>query len=138
MNIRTDIGEQLRWLVETNPDYLLTHPSNLKALVKQAIQSGVVLPNLKQLRTFGEVLPTETRQLCRRTWDIEIADVYSSEEAGCIALQCNQGAYHIQSENLLVEIVDDSGKPARPGQIGTRAYNDFAQFRYATHPIRHR
>lgn len=118
MNIRAAIDEQLDWLVEKNPDYLLTHPSNLKALVKQAMQSGTVLPNLKQLRTFGEVLPKETRQLCKRTWGIEIADVYSSEEAGYIALQCDHGAYHIQSENLLVEIVDDSGEPTRRGQIG--------------------
>ncbi len=118
MNIRTDIGEQLDWLVEKNPTYLLTHPSNLKALIKRAIQRDIVLPNLKQLRTFGEVLQEETRQLCRSAWSIEIADVYSSEEAGYIALQCDQGAYHIQSENLLVEIINDRGEPARPGQIG--------------------
>ncbi len=118
MNIRTDIGEQLGWLVEKNPDYLLTHPSNLKALVNQAIQRGIVLPNLKQVRTFGEVLTEETRQLSKRAWGVEIADVYSSEEAGYIALQCDHGTYHIQSENLLVEIVDDSGEPTRPGEIG--------------------
>jgi len=118
MNIRADIGEQLDWLVEKNPDYLLTHPSNLKALVKRAIQDSVALPNLKQLRTFGEVLPEETRQLCRGAWGIEIADIYSSEEAGYIGFQCDQGAYHVQAENLLVEIVDDRGDPARPGEIG--------------------
>ncbi len=118
MNIRADIGDQLYWLVEKNPDYLITHPSNLNALVKLAMQRGTALPNLKQLRTFGEVLTKETRQLCRSVWGSEIADVYSSEEAGYIALQCDHGAYHIQSENLLVEIVDDAGQPTKPGETG--------------------
>lgn len=118
LNIRADICDQLDWLVEMNPDYLITHPSNLHALAKGALQHGIGLPNLKQLRTFGEVLTEETRQLCRSIWGSEIADIYSSEEAGYIALQCDHGAYHIQSENLLVEIVDDNGQPARLGQIG--------------------
>lgn len=118
MNIRSDIDHQLDWLVARSPDYVLTHPSNLKALVKRAIREGVVLPNLKQLRTFGEVLPEETRELCRRAWGVEIADVYSSEETGYIGLQCEQGAYHVQSENLLVEIIGDHGGPAKPGEIG--------------------
>jgi phenylacetate-CoA ligase len=118
LNIRADVAEQLNWLVDKNPAYLITHPSNLHALVKLANQRGITLSNLKQLRTFGEVLSDETRELCRRVWDCDIADVYSSEEAGYIALQCDQGAYHVQSENLLVEIVDEDGQPTKPGQVG--------------------
>jgi len=118
LNIREDIGVQLNWLMEMNPDYLLTHPSNLKALARRAEETGISWPNLRQLRTFGEVLPDSTRELCKRVWEVDIADVYSSEEAGYIALQCELGAYHIQSENLLVEIVDDDGEPAKPGTIG--------------------
>ena len=118
LNIRADIGQQLAWLVETNPDYLITHPSNLHALVKRAKERDIAWPQLKQLRTFGEVLSDETRQLCRSVWGCEIADVYSSEEAGYIALQCDHGTYHVQSENLLVEIVDDDGQPTNPGKVG--------------------
>lgn len=118
LNIRADIDEQLDWLQKHNPHYLLTHPSNLKALASRALQSGIGFPLLKQLRTFGEVVSDDTRELCRRAWQLDIADIYSSEEAGCIAIQCGHGSYHIQSENLLVEIINDDGKPCTAGEIG--------------------
>ena len=45
--------------------------------------------------------------------------MYSAEEAGCIALQCPQtDNYHVQSESLLVEVLDDKGDPCEPGEIG--------------------
>lgn len=118
LNIRADIDAQLDWLVQEDPDYLLTHPSNLKALASRALARAIKLPRLKQLRTFGEVLSAETIDLCRRAWNAGIADVYSSEEAGYIASQCVHGSYHVQAETLLLEIVDDDGRPCRAGHSG--------------------
>jgi len=118
LNIRAGIDEQLAWLEREDPDYLITHPSNLRALAGRAIECKLHLPRLKQLRTFGEVLPRETYRLCERAWGVGIADTYSSEEVGYIALQCPQGAYHVQAENLLVEVLGGRGEPCAPGEIG--------------------
>jgi phenylacetate-CoA ligase len=118
LNIRADVDEQLDWLTQCDPHYLITHPSNLRALAGRAIERGIALPRLRQLRTFGEVLSDDTRRQCRRAWNVEIADIYSCEEAGVIALQCERGSYHVQSENLLVEVVDDRGAACGPGEIG--------------------
>ena len=118
MNIREDVATQLDWLVTEAPQYLLTHPSNLRSLLRLAAAKGVVLPGLKQARTFGEMLPTETVVRCREVWGVGVADIYSSEEIGVIAFQCEQGRYHVQSENLRLEILDAAGKPLPPGQIG--------------------
>ena len=118
LNIRTDISTQLDWLAEENPDYLLTHPSNLKALAVRAIECGVTLPRLRQLRTFGELLTVDTIMLCRRAWNAGIADIYSSEEAGYIAFQCERGSYHVQAESLIVEIVDEADVACAEGQSG--------------------
>jgi phenylacetate-CoA ligase len=49
---------------------------------------------------------------------VGIADIYSSEEIGVIAFQCEEGRYHVQAENLLLEILDADGEPLPPGQIG--------------------
>lgn len=118
LNIREDIVVQLDWLVEEAPQYLLTHPSNLKALLRLAAERGVTLPGLKQVRSFGEVLSSETVSRCRKVWGVGVADIYSSEELGVIAFQCEQGRYHVQAENLLVEILDQSDRPLPLGQIG--------------------
>ena len=48
-----------------------------------------------------------------------MVDVYSAVEIGYIALQCPEHPhYHVQAENVLVEIIDADGRPCAPGQIG--------------------
>lgn len=46
-------------------------------------------------------------------------DTYSAEETGRIASQCAPGsAYHINAEQMLVEVVDSSNRSVAPGQEG--------------------
>lgn len=119
LNVRTDVEKQLDWLISENPDYLITHASNLGVLAELTLRRGVQLPKLRQARTYSEALRPDLRDTVRKAWGVEVADVYSGEEAGYIALQCPICEhYHVQSENLLVEILDESGRPCEPGEIG--------------------
>lgn len=119
LNVRTDVSEQLDWLLQEDPDYLITHASNLGALAELSLRRGVRLPRLRQARSFSEALRPTLRETVRAAWAVEIADVYSCEEAGYIALQCPQHEhYHVQAENLIVEILDADGKPCAPGETG--------------------
>jgi phenylacetate-CoA ligase len=119
LNIRADPERQLEWLREHDPDYLISHPTNVRALARAALRRGVRLTRLKEVRTMGEVLPSDLRALCREAWNVPLTDIYSSEEVGYIALQCpSHEHYHVQSENLLVEILDDAGKPCAAGATG--------------------
>jgi phenylacetate-CoA ligase len=114
-----DLDGQLRWLAEENPDYVLSFATNLQALASRSLELGIRLPRLKQARTYGEMLRPETRGIIRAAWSVEIADSYSSEELGYIALQCPQHEhYHVQAESLIVEVLDDSGAPCGPGETG--------------------
>lgn len=114
-----DLDEQLDWLVAEDPDYLLTLATNAQALAMRSLERGIRLPRLKQVRTFAEVLRPEARRIVREAWGVAIADSYSSEELGSIALQCPQHEhYHLQSESLLVEVLDGQGLPCAPGQTG--------------------
>lgn len=120
LDIATDVDCQLDWLCAEAPTYLLTHPSNLRSLLIHARERGASIPSLRELGTFGEMLPADLRHLAREVWQLPVVDVYSSEEFGNIALQCPMHAdtYHVQSENLLVEIVDENDAPCAPGEIG--------------------
>lgn len=119
LNVRTDVERQLAWLVREDPDYLITHASNLHALAELSLKQGVRLPRLRQARTYSEALRPDLRETVRAAWGVQIADGYSCEEAGNIALQCPRHEhYHIQSENLLVEILDEAGRPCAPGETG--------------------
>ena len=119
LNVRTDVEKQLEWLVCEDPDYLITHASNLHALAASSLKRGIRLPRLRQARSYSEALRPDLRELVRAAWGVEIADGYSCEEAGTIALQCPRHEhYHVQSENLLVEILDEAGRPCGPGETG--------------------
>jgi len=120
LNSSVEVDSQLDWLQGEAPDYLLTHPVNLRSLLIRARERAVRVPSLRELSTFGAMLPVDLRALAREVWQLPMSDIYSSEEFGNIALQCpeNPGTYHVQAENLLVEIVDENGAPCAAGEIG--------------------
>lgn len=116
---RTSIKDQLIWLQKEDPDYLLSLPSNIRELARAAGVQNIKLPRLKEIRTMGEILTDETVQLCADVWGVSVVDMYSAQEIGYIAIRCPDfDGYHIQSEGVLVEILDDNEKPCKPGEIG--------------------
>ena len=137
LDVRTDLSRQLDWLIREDPDYLLTHASNLHALAKLSITRGVRLPRLRQARSFSEALHPELRGTVRAAWGVETVDVYSCEEAGYIALQCpHHEHYHVQAENIIVEVLDDNGRRCEVGETGEIVLTTLHNF--ATPLVRYR
>jgi len=119
LNIRATIREQAAWVLAEAPDYLLTYPTNARELIRHFRNLELRLPRPLELRTVSEALPADLRDLAREAWGAKVVDMYSARETGYIALQCPEHEhYHVQSENLLVEILDESGGPCAPGEAG--------------------
>lgn len=113
------IDRQIEWLIGQDPDYLLTLGSNLLELAREMRRRGVRLGRLREARTFGDALRPEARAECAALLGVNLVDMYTSQEAGYLALQCPaSGHYHVQSENAIVEILDGGGRPCAPGEIG--------------------
>jgi len=119
LNSASTVPDQLQWLHGCKPDYLITHPSNLQSLLQELVRSGDELPFLKQVRTVGESVSPDLRVLARAVLGLELIDFYSSQEVGYVALQSPGAAhYHILSDSVVMEVVDDAGIPSPPGQVG--------------------
>ncbi|MBI5463093.1 MAG: phenylacetate--CoA ligase family protein [Gammaproteobacteria bacterium] len=119
LSSRTDIPTQAAWLQEVRPDYLLSLPSNLIALARHCRERGIALPNLREVRSYGEVAGDELRQTCRAVWGVAVKDAYSAQEVGYMALQCPEHEhYHVMSEGVLLEVLDTAGHACAPGEIG--------------------
>lgn len=69
------------------------------------------------------------RRQCVKTFGAPVTDLYSSQELGIIALQCpTSSLYHIQAENVVVEILDEKGGACRPGEVGRIVITDLHNF----------
>ena len=119
LELSLDLDQQIRWLREQEPDYLISFATNIDALARRCRELGVRLKRLREVRTYGEMLRPETRAMVREAWGVGLVDSYSSEELGYIALQCpGREHYHVQAESLLVEVLRADGSPCAPGETG--------------------
>jgi phenylacetate-CoA ligase len=113
------IPQQVALLEARSPHYLVIYPSNARALCRYARRRPVRLPDLRAVLTSGEPVPADVRAACRETWGVPVQDSYCCEELGYIATQCPRYEhYHVSSETVLVEILDEEEGPCAPGQVG--------------------
>lgn len=119
LEIDASVAQQVEWLSRIDPAYLRSYPTNLLALARHCDRHGVKLPNLQQCLTFGELVHPQVREACREVWGAGVFDTYSSQEVGYISLQA-PGHEHqlVQSDFVLVEVLDRDGLPCRPGEVG--------------------
>lgn len=134
---RCTVAEQLDWLGRERPSYILSYPTNLHALARLARDRGMEMSWLKGIVTYSEALSPAVRKDIEAVFPVCVKDVYSAAEVSVISIQCpdvptNQ---HIQAENLLVEVVDDAGRPTSPGEVGRVLVTDLHNF--ATPMIRY-
>lgn len=117
--IESTVNQQFDWLLRQRPDYLFGYPSCIAALARQFRLRGESLDNLREVRTFGEVVEPHVRELCHNAWDTELVDLYSTQELGYIALQCPAyHHYHVQEESVYLEVLAPDGRPCGPGEVG--------------------
>ncbi len=119
LELSIDLDEQIRWLQRQDPVYVISFATNIYHLARRCRELGVRFARLREARTYGEMLHQDLRSTVREAWGVEVVDFYSSEELGYIALQCpGREHYHVQAENLLVEVLRPDGSPCPAGEIG--------------------
>ena len=82
------------------------------------------------LITFSEALSPGQREVIEGYFGVQVEDMYSAVEVSMIAVQCPDVPenYHVQSENVLMEVVDDDGAPCPIGETGRILVTDLHNF----------
>lgn len=115
----TPSAEQLRWLRRESPRYLFSTASNIAATAREFIRVGKGLPCLREVRSAGRVPTEDLEELCSLAWKVEHHHAYCLPGVGPVALQCpERKTYHVQSERVVVEVLDAKGQPCDSGTIG--------------------
>ncbi len=136
VNITTPRETQIARLLERHPCYINTLPSNILRLGCAAHQHNLS-PEIPFIISVAEYLAPEVRKLAQDMMGSRVIDVLSSSEAGVIAIECPQsGMYHIQSESVVVEIINNDGEACQEGEVGELVVT--ALYNYAFPIIRYR
>ena len=133
------MGRYLDAIARIRPKMLFGYASALALLATHAERRGRVLSDCGAKVAFatGETLYPGQRGVIERVFGAPVANGYGSRDAGFIAHQCPQGSLHLSAEHILVELVDEAGRPVAPGERGEivtthLATGDFPFVRYRT------
>jgi phenylacetate-CoA ligase len=113
------VHELAVWLRRFDPHYLLTYPSVAEALMNEFGDASAKPPSLEEIRLISEPLSPGLEERLRKEWGVRVSEIYSANEVGYIAFRCAEhGKLHVQSEVVLVEILDEAGSSCVAGQTG--------------------
>ena len=120
-----DMREQMKIIKEFQPGILLIYPNNLSIILDEMAQDGGDFSFIKHIKTIGETVHQWQRDKTQRVLGLKIEDNYSSNEMGCVAMQCPEtDNYHVMTETVIVEIIKDDGEPCAPGEVGRLVVTD--------------
>lgn len=120
INVASETKDQVDALLYYQPAYLFSYPSQLAAIAEYCLHNKISLTFLEEICMTGETLADHYLKLLRSALpNCKLTDAYSSEEFGIIANQCPEyHQYHVNSESVIVEIIDDYGNPVANHQTG--------------------
>jgi phenylacetate-CoA ligase len=121
------------------PRMLFGYPSSLALIATHAARRGIALDALGIDVAFvtSERLYDHQREAIASVFGCRVANGYGGRDAGFIAHDCPAGRMHVSAEDIVVELLDDDGRPVAPGESGEivvthMATGDFPFVRYAT------
>ena len=106
-------------LVRWQPQILVAYVSSATLLARLARECGIRDIAPLAMQTSAEVLTSDDRRLLGDTFGCQLFDRYGCREVGNIAHECDaHRGLHVLAENNLVELLDRSGRPVAPGEVG--------------------
>jgi phenylacetate-CoA ligase len=116
LSARSSVEEQWDWLKRVTPTYLYAGTSLIRELAKVARDGELAF---EMILTRDDVVDGALRVLASTKFKAAIHDRYTAAETGYLAIQCpDTDAYHVPSEAIIVEVLDDQGRACRDGEIG--------------------
>ncbi len=112
------------------PDVIASYTSVLLTLARRLMDNPELLPHRPRFAScFGEMITPAVRAEIEKGIGCELFDRYGGTEMGAIASECRMhDGMHVHSESVIIEILDEHGNPAAPGQFGRIVLTDLLNF----------
>jgi phenylacetate-CoA ligase len=129
-SLREPIESLFGQLREFRPEILAGYPSILSQLARVELAGGkpLMAETIGDLVVcLGEPLTPAARDVMSRAFICPIADIYGAGECLSIAQSCEvsgagSGALHVNTDEVILEIVNEAGWPVAPGEAGAKVF----------------
>jgi acetyl-CoA synthetase/medium-chain acyl-CoA synthetase len=119
---RFDPRSELRLIAEFSPHVFCAPPTEFRLLVKEDL-SGFAVSNLRECVSAGEPLNPEVIRAWKDATGITIRDGYGQTESILLVgnfpgIPVRPGSMGLPIPGHRVDVIDDSGSPLPPGEVG--------------------
>ena len=112
------LDSYLDHLRDTRARYLMAYVDAAEALALRALATNRKDVALVSVMACAGTVTATSRDRIRSAFGARTHNKYGSRECTDIACECEHGGIHIFAHHVHVEIVDDSGRPVGPGELG--------------------
>lgn len=111
------------------PDVLIAYTNPLYEFARFLAEERLAPVSPRSIVVGAEKLHDFQRETIEAVFGAPVFETYGSREFMLIGAECERHAgLHLSSDNLLVEILDDDGRPAAPGEEGNVVVTDLFNF----------
>ena len=110
----------MKELDKFNPEFIGSDPNMLRQLAYLKNEGKGKDVNPIRLFSGGTILDSYTRKYIEKAFDAQVMDAYGTTEGGPLAFECLKGNYHVHSDFVYLEFLDDENEPVpynTPGHI---------------------
>lgn len=114
-----DLAAYTQRLIRFKPKYFYGYVSMISRFADYIdSQFGYSPIDLQAIITTAEVLSDSSRQHIERVFGCKVYNEYGCGEVGTIAHECEHGSLHLNSENLILEVLDENENVLPAGEEG--------------------
>ncbi len=114
----------VRRLNEFQPNFLSAYASVLEMLAREEKAGRLGLRRsgqLQQITNMSEPLPLSSRETIQEVFGVRVVDNYAMAECMALSNGCTRySGSHVNTDQALLEIVDEHNRPVPPGTPGSR------------------
>ena len=108
-------------LNQAQPDFLIAYPSAVHVLAFEA-RAGRLRIAPRRVLSCSEPLLPEIRAAADEAWGVRVGNLWGASEGGGVGIPCDESRMHLSEDLVIVEAVDENGRPCAPGERSAKVY----------------